>query len=482
MDYIRLTNLTNTYPKPGNYIPFLYGDGALFGIYADTNKIDFKFTDFSEVIPIKGISTKYIFAVTYDKFFSDTIDEDEKVVESKLDMDNLQKSVNTPTDTGLDKFIKKSDSSKRKKKKGLFGKIARIVGTAAVSTLAPGLLAVGGIATGLNRLKKNKEKRGAGKRNLANDLKNKLFENTSLAKKQNSEELETKPSRPTPLGITENKESNKLIGKRNERRLRIFGNDTSALENSTSLTKKPDIISDNNKTKPRIFSDLKIINEESVETKLFCSQDYFDNLTDAKRSANPYFVNFSFKPEFVVEINSTALLQIMDSYLEAELENGVLMKRNNYLVDGSIDFDKLLTYVDWVLSKPKLSEIDTDGVIPANLLCEYERGTFDKKTGKWDVSVIQKSNTTVTETNPVETNNSTFPPVGRAGTYTGEIVDLNGEFYAWTGTIWRPARPDNRDNNGAGGSNGNYGSGYYGTGNSGGGGYGDDGRDRRGML
>lgn len=456
MDYIRLTNLTNQYPKPGNYIPFLYGDGALFGIYADTNKIDFKFTDFSEVIPIKGISTRYIFAVTYDKAFSDTIDEDEKVVESKLDMDNLQKSVNTPTDTGLDKFIKKSDSSKRKKKKKLFGKIARVLGAVAVTAVAPGLLTVGGIARGLNRIKKRKQDRA----------------NKSLAERESSDELETKPARPNPLGITENKTKNRILGKRNERRLRLFGNDTSALENSTSLTKKPDIISDSNKIKPRIFSDLKIPNKESIETKLFCSQDYFDNLTDAKRSANPYFVNFSFKPEYVVEINSIALLEIMDSYLDAELENGVLMKRNNYLVDGSIDFEKLLTYVDWVLSKPKLSEIDTDGLIPANLLCEYERGTFDKKTGKWDVSVIQKSNTTVTETNPVETNNSTFPPVGRAGTYTGEIIDLNGEFYAWTGTIWRPIRPDNRDNNGAGGSGGNFG----------GGGNGDDGRDIRGML
>jgi hypothetical protein len=447
MDYIRLTNLTNTYPKPGNYIPYLYGDGALFGVYADVNKIDFKFTDFSEVIPIKGISTKYIFAVTYDKFLSDTIDEDENVVESKLDIDNLQKSVNTPTDTVLDKFIKKSDSSKRKKKKGLFGKIARIAGVVAVTAFAPGLLTVGGIATALNRNKKRKQERAT----------------KSLAERENSEELETKPSRPTPLGVTKNKNLNKLIGTRNERRNRIFGNNTSSLENSTSLTKKPDLISDNNKIKPRIFSDLKISNKESVETKLFCSQDYLDNLTDAKRSANVYFVNFSFKPEFVVEINSIALLQIMDSYLDAELENGVLMKRNNYLVDGSIDFDKLLTYVDWVLSKPKLSEIDTDGVIPANLLCEYERGTFDKKTGKWDVSVIQKSNTTVTETNPVETNNSTFPPVGRAGTYTGEIIDLNGEFYVWTGTIWRPTRPDNRNNTGAGGGNsggGNSGGGY----------------------
>jgi hypothetical protein len=447
MDYIRLTNLTNTYPKPGNYIPYLYGDGALFGVYADVNKIDFKFTDFSEVIPIKGISTKYIFAVTYDKFLSDTIDEDENVVESKLDIDNLQKSVNTPTDTVLDKFIKKSDSSKRKKKTKLFGKIARIAGVVAVTAIAPGLLTVGGIATALNRNKKRKQERAT----------------KSLAERENSEELETKPSRPTPLGVTNNKNLNKLIGTRNERRNRIFGNNTSSLENSTSLTKKPDLISDNNKIKPRIFSDLKISNKESVETKLFCSQDYLDNLTDAKRSANVYFVNFSFKPEFVVEINSIALLQIMDSYLDAELENGVLMKRNNYLVDGSIDFDKLLTYVDWVLSKPKLSEIDTDGVIPANLLCEYERGTFDKKTGKWDVSVIQKSNTTVTETNPVETNNSTFPPVGRAGTYTGEIIDLNGEFYVWTGTIWRPTRPDNRNNTGAGGGNsggGNSGGGY----------------------
>lgn len=468
MNYIRLQNLTNTYPKPGNYIPYLRGDGALFGIYADVNKIDFKFADFSEVIPIDGISTRFIFAVTYDKSLSQIIDSDENIVDSKSDVNNTQKSTDVSTDTKLDKFINESNSSKRKKRKGFLGRIAK----AAVNFVAGDLI---------NSVKNTKDaiaSTGDAISALSFGIRRKEIRKNRKSKTVNNDEPKVTSSvKPATNALTGELTQPKggIFGRANQKRDRIFGDDFSKVENSTSLLPKPELIGDDNKPKLRIFSDLKVINKEDVETKLFCSQQYLEELTDSKNSANPYFVNFSFKPEFIVEINSVPLIELMDSFLDLELDGGVLMKRNNYIVDGNIDYEKLVQYVNWVVSKPSLSEIDTNGVIPANLLCEYEKGTFDKKTGKWDISVIQKSNTTVIDTPPPPTNNATFPPIGRAGTFTGEIIDLDGDSYAWTGDIWRPTKPTNRNGNNtsSGGSGGASGGSNYGGG--------DDGRDRRGM-
>jgi hypothetical protein len=477
MNYIRLQNLTNTYPQPGNYIPFKSGDSALFGIYQETNKIDFKISDFSEVIPVSGVSTRFIFAVTYDKTLSQIVDSDDNVIDTKLDINNLkQKSTSGSTDTKLDKFIKESNSSKRKKKKGLLGRIAK----AAVDALAGNLInsvrgtgdaikntgnAINAVSFGIRRKEIRKQRNSK----LSND-------NNILSKSAVKAGTNPLTGEFSNMGDTN-------IGRKNQKRSKIFGNNFSRVENSTAISKKSELIADDNLSKLRIFSDLKIENKDDIETKLFCSIAYLENLTDSKNSGNPYFVNFSLKPEYMVEVNAIPLLELMDSFSDSELTNGVLMKRNNYIVDGNFDYEKLVKYVDWVVSKPTLSEIDTNGVIPANLLCEYEKGTFDKKTGKWDTSVIQKSNTTAaeddTESNNTNNNSSQFPPVGRVGSYTGEIFDLDGEFYAWTGDVWRPTSPRNQNGGGSGGASGNFG----GSGNNdNSSGNGDDGRDRRGML
>lgn len=459
MNYIRLSSLTNKYPQIGNYIPQSTGNATLFGIYEETNRIDFELRDFSEVIPIDGVSARFIFAVTYDESLSQIVDEDENVIDTKSDV-----TITPPTqseDTTIDKFITQSKSTKRKKKKGLLGKIARVVaGAAAIAVLGPTSITVGTVAAAIKR-KQIRKKAKPGLSSVLDRIKNK-----------NKEIDLTTSTTTTPQTDKSNGIANRLIGRRNQRRDRIFGSNKS-LENTSSNIAKPELIGDDGKPKLRIFSDLKISESDNIISKLFCSKEYFQNLTSAKLAGNPYFINFSFKPEFLVEINTIPLLELNDSFLEAELNNGVLMKRNNYITDGNIDFEKLIKYVDWVISKPQLSEIDSDNVIPANLLCEYEKGDFDKKTGKWSTSVDQKSNTTTDTDGGSSNNNSTseYAPVGRAGTYTGEIAMVDGESYAWVTNKWRPTRADSGNNGGS-----NYG-GYGGYGGSGEG----SNPDRRGM-
>lgn len=477
MDYIRLQNLTNQYPKTGNYIPQLTGEATLFGVYDTINKIDLNFADFSEVIPVPNLkTTRFIVAVTYDESLTKITDSNGDVIDDILDVEKNKINTVNKADTSIDTFANQSKKAKRKKRKQLFGKIANsLLRTAlTVSGVSAVVNASTLVADGITRNKKRKKAR--------------------LSKKLDNLDIPENANTPKdPLLVTRPKKFlDRIIGRKNNKRDRIFGGILSKeknVSNSSLINPKEPLIGDDNQPKPRIFSDLKIDNESNTTvTKLFCSQLYYDDLINSKTSANPYFVNFSFKPEFMIELNMTPVLELADSLLEKELETGILMGRNNYIEDGGINFEYLMTYIDWVVSKPELAEIDSNGVIPANILCEYERGTFDKKTGKWDIDKIQDSNTSTKEQKDTEPKNSIpkdFPPIGRAGTYPQQRETYDGDEYVWTGTVWRPSRPDNRGNNNSGnngGSNyGGYGGGSGGYGGSGGSG-GGNGFDRRGGL
>lgn len=450
MNYIRLTNLTNKYPQSGNYIPQKTGNATLFGIYEETNRIDFKLRDFSEVIPIPNISNRFIIAVTYDKTLTELSDTDGDIVEDVLDVEPTKLNVPPKLDTPIDEFQAQSNGNKkrnRKKKRRLFGRIAAAVaGTTAAVIFAPGLITIGAVAGGIRRGQIRKKKRAA------LDLK--------LREGQPDELITPGPSKlPDRLS----KLKKRAIGRRNDRRSRIFGLDRNDNITNSKEPKSP-LIGDDNKPKPRIFSNLSVSDNDEITTKLFCSQRYYDDLKSAKQSGNPYFINFSFKPEFLIEVNTIPLFEVMDSFLDAELENGVLMKRNNFITDGTINFENLIKYIDWVVAKPSLAEIDSSGVIPANLLCEYEKGDFDKKTGKWSTAPKQDSNTT-TETQTTSNTNSSggtttnnndettppnnpssanrdLTPFGVAGTFIGEErrffnVQINDYTdYIWDGNVW----------------------------------------------
>lgn len=166
----------------------------------------------------------------------------------------------------------------------------------------------------------------------------------------------------------------------------------------TQIAESDSVISDESKTTLRIFANSSIFdNEDGNDIKVFCSQQYFSDLELSRIEGNPYFINLSFEPQLIVEVNLNTLITLKNSQTQSELDSGVLMSRNNFIKGNNVYSQYLLSYLDWVVSLPTLDEIDTKGVIPANLLCEYQSGTFDKKTGAWNTSVNQNGNTTTNE-------------------------------------------------------------------------------------
>lgn len=306
MDYIRLTNLTNKYPQIGNYIPRQTGDATLYGLYEETNKIDFKLKEFEkQVYPIKDISTRYIFKIIID----------------------------------------------------------------------------------------------------TNDLN-------------------------------------------------LPPNNTNTLPYQ--------LINDSGLNTRVVFSEIPNLDESEMDIKknivktYYCSEQYYKDLVSSKNSGNPYFIDFSFKPEFMIEININSFLKLFASQKEKEAEAGIIVKLNNFIFeDVSYNIENFIKYIDWVLKKPSLTDIDTDGVIPAIILSNIVKGKFDKLTGKWDF----------TTTTPLFDTTGTSGTSGTSGNQDPSTQPVGGT----SGDNLPPPGSGNQGNGNSGGGTGNSNSGgsNSGSGNSG---------------
>jgi hypothetical protein len=150
--------------------------------------------------------------------------------------------------------------------------------------------------------------------------------------------------------------------------------------------------------------------------ELYTSKFYYALLESSKTESNPYFVNFSFKDVYVIDytIDSVTYAKF-EEMVSAEKDVGVNMKTNNFIDynkeagSSSIDYIKLVKYIDWAVSSPKLEEVDTDNVIPA------------EKLGIWEVSEIQfdYANQDVKEVNTGNPGSGGATGAGGSGPTTG---------------------------------------------------------------
>lgn len=135
-------------------------------------------------------------------------------------------------------------------------------------------------------------------------------------------------------------------------------------------------------------------NVEDKNIKYYTSQKFYSDIEASNIEGNPYFYLQANKVEFIVLVNLEKFISIFEGLKEIENKQGINVKLNNFISsDSSVDCEKLMRYLDWVLSKPSLEEIDTDGVIPADRLAEWETGDFDPIMMKWTFNE-NKNNTT----------------------------------------------------------------------------------------
>jgi len=125
-------------------------------------------------------------------------------------------------------------------------------------------------------------------------------------------------------------------------------------------------------------------NVEDKNIKYYTSQQFYSDMEASNIEGNPYFYLQSNKVEFIVLVNLEKFISIFEGLKEVENKQGINVKLNNFLnSDNSIHYSRLMRFLNWVLSKPELEEIDTDGVIPAKTLAEWEVGDYDPIMMKW---------------------------------------------------------------------------------------------------
>lgn len=122
------------------------------------------------------------------------------------------------------------------------------------------------------------------------------------------------------------------------------------------------------------------IKEKETDTvgKLYTSEKYFKNLEAAVKESNPYFVNDSFNEVFIVEVFLDSFVSLFQSLVPKEYSAGVVVLKNNFInKDKTIDYDAFVKFLDWIVSTPKLEEVDTNGVIRPELLINFQTFEID---------------------------------------------------------------------------------------------------------
>ena len=118
-------------------------------------------------------------------------------------------------------------------------------------------------------------------------------------------------------------------------------------------------------TKFQFVLGIKNKSSETRPFKYFTSPGFFKNLQDSVNEPNPYFILQALKKEFIVEYSLEDDINILKDLVKLENEDNVKFKNHLwFLEDGTVDFKKLVQYIDWVVSTPTEMDATNSGVIP----------------------------------------------------------------------------------------------------------------------
>jgi hypothetical protein len=99
---------------------------------------------------------------------------------------------------------------------------------------------------------------------------------------------------------------------------------------------------------------------------------YYQKLKSELINKNPYSYNIAFDDRFIVKLILKDWVDLFKNLQNIEEESGVLMIRNNFINDDySIDYNQLIGFIDWFVSKPDYINFSDKGVIPAPTLSLY---------------------------------------------------------------------------------------------------------------
>ena len=146
--------------------------------------------------------------------------------------------------------------------------------------------------------------------------------------------------------------------------------------------KIPDI-SDLKWTKGTKFRFILVIRKTDSDPNpvLYTSEAYYADLQGSINENNPYFGLASFNQAYVVNITYDNILQTFLTMQALEKKDGVVINTNVFVnKDSTIDYDSLVTYIDWLVAKVDPLDIDTGGVLAPQIIANWNYLAIDPIT------------------------------------------------------------------------------------------------------
>ena len=113
----------------------------------------------------------------------------------------------------------------------------------------------------------------------------------------------------------------------------------------------------------------KVLNQNRY---LFTGKKFYEKLEKDFNDGNVYAINAAFDERFTIKIVLEDILEVLTKNQLAERGRDIEMYRNLAFLDtGEIDYNLLIAYVDWCISKPNYLEYADNNVIPVEYIADY---------------------------------------------------------------------------------------------------------------
>jgi len=153
---------------------------------------------------------------------------------------------------------------------------------------------------------------------------------------------------------------------------------------------KPDLSLDNVVVVPKTsFSFVLCVKATSSDTvpKYYTSDQFYKKLKSSAADGNPYFIGRALDKQFLIEYNLEECIKIVKDLLKNETENNVTLGNHIFIKsDNSIDYNKLVQYIDWLVSSVSPNDSLNGGVLKAEQLINS-----DFKVKKLELKELPKS-------------------------------------------------------------------------------------------
>jgi hypothetical protein len=137
----------------------------------------------------------------------------------------------------------------------------------------------------------------------------------------------------------------------------------------------------------------KILNQNRL---LFTGKKFYDKLEKDFRDGNVYAINAAFDERFTIKIVMQDIVGVLEKNTLAEQGRGIEMYRNlAFLGSGEIDYDLLISYIDWFISKPNYLEFVDNNVVPVEYIADYGIKGRPSKDSELEGQTINPSLNTV---------------------------------------------------------------------------------------